>query len=526
MSFIINYIFVDFGILTLLLLIPLFSAFIVALFPRSQSDNYLKNFTCGSMIVIFLVVCLLIYFFNSNYSPMSSLDNYITADSLSNTNVTQYTSPALQFMENYTLFPYFNISLSLGIDGISLSFIFLTAMIMPIGLYSSYSVIKQNVREYLICLLLIEFLLLGSFMVLDLLLFYVFFETVLIPMFIIVVLYGSRERKAYAAYLLVLYTVFGSLFMLIALFDVLSNYGSLNYLILLNNNFPIEYQNKIFLGFFIAFAVKVPMLPFHNWLPEAHVEAPTVGSVILAAVLLKLGVYGMIRFLIPICPLSSLYFSPLVLTLCCAGLFYTSLTAIRQVDMKRVIAYSSIAHMNLVIMGLFSFTVQGLEGAILQSVSHGFVSSGLFLCVGVLYDRYHTRIIEYYGGLTLVMPNFAIIFFFFTIANIAFPLTSSFVGEFLILSGVFDSNPFSAFVGCTGMVLSTVYSLWLYNRLMFGQLKDIYITKFSDINVREFVIFFPLIIGTIVLGVYPDVLLKGIHTPVLFILEQINSRII
>lgn len=488
----------DVGILILLLLLPLITAIVVALLPRK--DELLKNVAYVSMLFTFFLVVFTIFFFDT-------------------------TTTSFQFLKNFMIFPEYNISFTIGIDGISLSLIFLTAFIMPISLLSSYSVIKMNVKEYVISLLIIEFLLFGSFMILDVLLFYFFFESVLIPMFLIILAYGSRERKAYAAYSLFLYTLFGSLFMLITLFDILGNYGSLNYLVLLDNFFTQEYQQKIFLGFFIAFAVKVPMIPFHNWLPEAHVEAPTAGSVILAAVLLKLGVYGMLRFLIPLCPLGSLYYAPLVYTICCAGLVYTSMTAIRQTDMKRVIAYSSIAHMNLVIMGLFSLTTQGIEGAVLQSLSHGFVSSGLFLCVGVLYDRYHSRIIEYYGGLVHVMPLFAIIFFFFTIANIAFPLTSSFIGEFLILAGVFESNTFSCFIGCTGMVLSTIYSLWLYNRLMFGQLKDIYIKIFEDINKREFFVFLPLIVATLVVGIYPDLLLRYLHTPVAFILEHAEMRI-
>lgn len=488
----------DVGILMVLLALPLIAAILVAIMPRN--DIFLKDFAYSSMLFAFFIVVFIIYFFDCN-------------------------TTSFQFLKNFSLFPEYNIWFTIGVDGISLSLIFLTVAIMPISLLSSYSAIQSNVKEYIICLLMIEFLLLGSFMVLDVFLFYVFFESVLIPMFLIILAYGSRERKSYAAFSLFLYTLFGSLFMLITLFDILSNYGSLNYLILLNNHFTGEYQNKIFLGFFIAFAVKVPMIPFHNWLPEAHVEAPTAGSVILAAVLLKLGVYGMLRFLIPICPIGSLYYSPLIFTVCSAGLVYSSMTAIRQTDMKRVIAYSSIAHMNLVIMGLFSFTVQGIEGAILQSLSHGFVSSGLFLCVGVLYDRYHTRVIDYYGGLVHVMPLFAIIFFFFTISNIAFPLTSSFVGEFLILVGVFESNPFAAFIGCTGMVFSTIYSLWLYNRLIFGQLKNIFTKIFSDINKREFIVFVPLIIATLVLGIYPDFLLKFLHTPVAFILEHANSRL-
>jgi proton-translocating NADH-quinone oxidoreductase chain M len=478
--------------------VPLITAFIVSFQNKENYNRLLLTSTIG-MLTTFLIILIMI----ANYD--SSFEGF-------------------QFMELYPLAPLYNIYLSLSADSIALSLIFLTGMIMPLVLLSAVDLIRSKV--FLISLLLMEFLLMLSFLVNDAFIFFIAFESTLIPMFIIIIMFGSHERRSYAAFSLFLFTLFGSLFMLITLFDIHTHYGSLNYFLLLNSQFPFEYQKKVFLGFFLAFAVKVPMLPFHNWLPEAHVEAPTAGSVILAAILLKLGVYGMVRFLIPICPLAVLYYTPLVLTICAMGVVYASMTAIRQTDMKRVIAYASIAHMNLIIMGLFSLTTQGLEGAILQSISHGFVSSGLFLCVGVLYDRYHSRIIEYYGGLAMVMPVFATIFFFFTIANIAFPLTSSFVGEFLILAGVFQTNPFAAFLGATGMVLSTIYSLWLYNRIMFGQLKDTYTKTFKDLNKREFWVFVPLVLGTVVLGIYPDILLNPLHLPVSCILEHAHSRIL
>jgi len=365
-----------------------------------------------------------------------------------------------------------------------------------------------------------ESMLIAVFSLLDIFLFYVFFESVLIPMFLIVVIWGSRERKIRAAYLLFLYTLVGSLIMLYAIIDIQSKYGTTNYLLLLTTTFPEEYQHYVWLAFFISFAIKVPMLPFHLWLPEAHVEAPTTGSVILAGILLKLGTYGILRFLIPLFPLATHYYTPFVYTLASVGVIYASLTAIRQNDMKRIIAYASVAHMNLVIMGLFSLTIQGIEGAIIQSISHGFVSSALFLCVGVLYDRHHTRLLEYIGGVVLIMPIFSIIFLFFTLANIAFPLTSSFVGEFLILVGIFESNTFVAVLGSTGMVLGTIYSLWLYNRICFGQIKEKYIRLFSDLTFEELSVFLPLIAATFIMGIYPRLFLKCLHFTVIAFIDH------
>jgi proton-translocating NADH-quinone oxidoreductase chain M len=368
-----------------------------------------------------------------------------------------------------------------------------------------------------------ESLLLAVFTVLDIFLFYIFFESILIPMFLVILIWGSRERKIRAGYLLFMYTVIGSLFMLFGILDLHTIYGTTNYLILLKTNFPEEYQCLVWIAFFISFAVKVPMMPFHIWLPEAHVEAPTSGSVLLAGLLLKLGTYGILRFLIPLFPYATIYYTPFVYTLASTAVIYTSLTAIRQVDIKRIIAYASVAHMNLVLLGLFSLTTQGIEGAILQSISHGFVSSALFLCVGVLYDRHHSRLLEYYGGLATVMPLFAVIFLFFSLANIAFPLTSSFVGELLILSGVFESNTFAAVLGSTGMVLGTIYSLWVYNRISYGQLKEIYIISFKDIDRQEFIVFLPLVLATLVVGIYPELILKSLHMSVECFLCQIMN---
>jgi proton-translocating NADH-quinone oxidoreductase chain M len=333
-------------------------------------------------------------------------------------------------------------------------------------------------------------------------------------MFLIVGIWGSRDRKILASYYFFLYTLLGSVVMLISILYIYYQVGTTDYEVLLTFSFSELEQRFLWFSFFLAFASKVPMLPVHLWLPEAHVEAPTSGSVILAGVLLKLGTYGFIRFSLPIFPQACFFFTPLVYTVAVVGIIYTSFTAIRQSDFKRIIAYTSIAHMNLVILGIFSFNTIGIEGAILQSLSHGFVASALFLIIGVVYDRYKTRIVQYYGGLASVMPVYIIIFLFFTMANISFPGTSSFVGELLILVGSFKVNTTATFLGATGIIIGGAYSLWLFNRIAYGNLKTQYISNFLDISLREFIVFCPLIIGTLVVGIYPSVFLTYIHVSV------------
>ena len=489
----------QFDLLLSLIVIPLIAAIVISLTPR-YLEKLSRQISLISMWIVFNL-SLLLWIFNDS------------------------TTTQIQHAKYYLVLPGMNISLFLGVDGISLFFVLLTTLLFPLCILASYQKINIHEKEYLICFLVMESMIIAIFSVLDIFFFYIFFESVLIPMFLIILIWGSRERKIRAGYLLFLYTVIGSLFMLVAILDIHSQFGTTNYLLLLSTKFPEDYQYYVWFAFFISFAVKVPMLPFHIWLPEAHVEAPTAGSVILAGILLKLGTYGIIRFLIPLFPLATLYYTPLVYTMASVAVMYTSLTAIRQNDMKRIIAYASVAHMNLVLLGIFSLTLQGIEGAIIQSISHGFVSSALFLCVGVLYERHHSRLLEYYGGVTLVMPLFATIFLFFILANIAFPMTSSFVGEFLILAGTYDSNTFAAFLGCTGMVLGTVYSLWLYNRICYGQIKEKYIKLFSDINKREFFVFLPLILGTLIMGIYPDIFLQPMHVPVSSLIEHMSFNI-
>jgi len=424
-----------------------------------------------------------------------------------------------QFLVKLTWFPLLTLNFTLGVDGISLFFIVLTTLLIPLCILASWNSVGHNLREFLIAFLFLDFLLIGVFCVLDLLFFYIFFESVLPPMFLIIGIWGSRERKILAAYYFFLYTLLGSVVMLLAALYILEQVGTTDYEILLTFSFSEIEQKFLWFAFFLSFASKVPMVPVHLWLPEAHVEAPTAGSVILAGVLLKLGTYGFIRFSLPLFPQASFFFAPLVYTISAIGIVYTSFTAIRQTDFKRIIAYTSIAHMNFVMLGIFSFNSVGIEGAIFQSLSHGFVASALFLIIGVVYDRYRTRLVQYYGGLASTMPIYVFIFLFFTMANIGLPGTSSFIGEFLILAGSFKVNTSITFLGATGMIIGAAYSLWLFNRISYGNIKTQYTTQFLDISLREFVTFFPLITGTLISGLYPNIFLTSIHMSVNSLIE-------
>jgi proton-translocating NADH-quinone oxidoreductase chain M len=428
-----------------------------------------------------------------------------------------------QFVYDFAWIQSSNLNFSLGIDGISIFLVILTTLLIPLCLLASWDSVKIAHKEYVISFLLMEALLVLCFAVRDLLLFYICFESVLIPMFIIIGVWGSRERKVRAAYMFFLYTLIGSVLMLLSILYIFFNVGTTDYETLLAYNFSEYEQRFLFLAFFASFASKVPMLPVHIWLPEAHVEAPTAGSVVLAGIALKLGSYGFIRFSLPLFPEASLYFTPFVFTMSILGIVYASLTAVRQTDLKRIVAYTSVAHMNLVMLGLFSFNVVGLEGAILQSLSHGFVSSALFLIIGVVYDRHHNRMVKYYGGLVHTMPLFTAMFLVFTMANIGLPGTSSFVGEFLLLVGAFKVNTTACLFGSTGMVLGGAYALWLFNRMSYGNLKIQYLTNFQDLTWREFLVFFPLLLGTLFVGIYPEIFLEIIHPSVNNLMAQINA---
>ena len=404
---------------------------------------------------------------------------------------------------------FLNLVYSFGLDGISIFFFFLSSLLIFLCVLFVWN--DPLFKNYSINLLLIELFLLIIFSVLDLFIFYIFFEAILIPMYLMIGIWGSRERKIRAVYLFFFYTLCGSIMMLIGILYIYSITGTLNLEYLLAWNFTFTEQVFLWLAFFLSFSSKIPMFPFHIWLPEAHVEAPTVGSVLLAGILLKLGVYGFLRFSLTLFPEASLFFSPLVYLLSIIGVIYASMSAIRQTDLKRIIAYSSIAHMNLVTLGIFSFNIIGFEGAIIQSISHGFVSGGMFLLVGILYDRYHSRFLYYYGGLVHMMPIYSILFLVFTLANIALPGTSSFVGEFLLLTGVYKSNIVTCIISALGVILCGAYSLWLYNRIIFGNLKIDYTLKFSDINYREFLVLVPLFFFIFLMGLYPTFFLSYIH---------------
>ncbi|YP_009709919.1 NADH dehydrogenase subunit 4 (mitochondrion) [Manihot esculenta] len=419
-----------------------------------------------------------------------------------------------QFVESLRWLPYENINFYLGIDGISLFFVILTTFLIPICISVGWSGMRSYGKEYITASLIREFLMIAVFRMLDPLLFYVLPESVLIPMFIIIGVWGSRQRKIKAAYQFFLYTLLGSVFMLLAILLILLQTGTTDLQISLTTEFSERRQIFLWIASFASFAVKVPMVPVHIWLPEAHVEAPTAGSVILAGIPLKLGTYGFLRFSIPMFPEATLSSTPFIYTPSAIAIIYTSLTTSRQIDLKKIIAYSSVAHMNLVTIGMFSPNIQGIGGSILPMLSHGLVSSALFLCVGVLYDRHKTRLVRYYGGLVSTMPNLSTIFFSSTLANMSSPGTSSFIGEFLISVGAFQKNSLVATLAALGMILGAAYSLWLYNRVVSGNLKPDFLHKFSDSNGREVSIFIPFLVGVVWMGVHPKVFPDCMHTSV------------
>lgn len=408
-----------------------------------------------------------------------------------------------QFFSTYNLIPFFNIFYTIGIDGISLFFLILSTFLINICILISWESPKFFIKEYFLCFLFLEFCLIQVFCVLDIFLFYIFFESVLIPMFLIIIVWGSRERKVRAAFQFFLYTLIGSLFMLTSIIYIYSIKGSTDLLTLWFTNFPISSQLVLWFLFFFGFAVKIPMIPFHIWLPEAHAEAPTSGSVILAGILLKLGGYGFLRFTLPIFPYASIYFSPLIFLLSLIAIIYGALTTLRQIDLKKIIAYSSISHMGFVTLGIFSLNPNGIEGSIVLMLSHGLISSAMFFCVGVLYDRYATRILKYYSGLAQIMPLFVIFFMFFSFSNISFPGTSSFIGELLILISVSKISFNLLIIALVGIILSASYAIWLFNRVSFGTLKTYYTKNFQDVSRREFFILFSLTFVVLWLGIYP-----------------------
>jgi NADH-quinone oxidoreductase subunit M len=394
-----------------------------------------------------------------------------------------------------------------GVDGISLPFIILTTGIMPACIIASWDAVASRMKEYLIAFLVLETFMIGTFSALDLVLFYLFFEGGLIPMFLIIGIWGG-PRRVYATFKFFLYTLLGSVLMLLAIMAMYWNAGTTDIPELMKHGFPPNLQTWAWLAFFASFAVKMPMWPVHTWLPDAHVEAPTAGSVILAAILLKMGGYGFLRFSLPMFPIASHDFTPLIYTLSVIAVIYTSIVAIVQEDMKKLIAYSSVAHMGLVTMGIFAATTQGVSGGIFLMISHGIVSAALFLCVGVVYERMHTREIAFYGGLVNRMPLYAAAFMVFTMANVGLPGTVGFVGEFLTLLGTFQVNIVVATLGTTGVIVSAAYSLWLYRHVIFGTLDNPKLANISDLNFREIIVLGPLVVLTILFGVLPNPIIE------------------
>ncbi len=492
------------SLLLLVMLLPLMGSVVLFLL-RYWKSSLIRSIALNISLINFLISLLLWIHFDNSTAKFQFL------------NIIGHSNVSAKYSTGGVL---------LGLDGISLFFIILTTFLIPVCLLVGWTSIQNYVFEYCIAFLILETLLIAVFSVLDLLLFYIFFESVLIPMFLIIGVWGSRERKIRAAYQFFLYTLFGSVFMLLAILLIYFQTGTTDLQILYTTAFSETRQILLWLAFFASFAVKVPMVPVHLWLPEAHVEAPTAGSVILAGILLKLGTYGFLRFSIPMFPYATVYFTPLIYTMSIIAIIYTSLTTLRQIDLKKIIAYSSVAHMNFVTIGLFSLNAQGIEGSVLLMLSHGLVSPALFLCVGVLYDRHKTRILRYYSGCGRTMPLFAILFLFFTMANMSLPGTSSFIGEFLILTGAFQNNTFVAMMAATGMVLGAAYALWLCNRLIYGVVKPFYMVSFGDLSRREFFIFLPFVFGILWMGLFPEPFLDALHCSVGNIIQQgfFNTR--
>ena len=426
---------------------------------------------------------------------------------------------SFQFEERAAWLPEFGVGYHMGVDGISVLFVLLSAVLTPLCILASWESVTARVREYMVSFLLLETMMIGMFSALDTLVFYVFFEGVLIPMFLIIGVWGG-PRRVYAAFKFFLYTLLGSLLMLLAIIGLWFLAGTTDIPALMELSIPRSTQMWMFLAFFSAFAVKVPMWPVHTWLPDAHVEAPTAGSVILAGVLLKMGAYGFLRFSIPLFPEASQFFAPLVFALSVIAVIYTSLVALAQEDMKKLIAYSSVAHMGIVTMGLFTFNQQGVSGALFQMVSHGVVSGALFLCVGVLYDRVHSREIARYGGVVKIMPAYALVFMLFTMGSVALPGTAGFPGEFLVLTGAWRASPWVALGGATGMILGAGYMLYLYRRVVFSRITREDLRALLDLSPRELATFAPLILLTLWMGIYPSSFLQFFEATVAALVER------
>ena len=490
----------NFPILSSLILLPLVGSLFVLFIKDNASKNY-QNIKYVSLFVSFANFLISIYLWYQ-------FDN---------------STSEFQFIESKQWLKGF-VNYKVGIDGISILFILLTTLITPLCIISINNSINFRLKEFLIAILVMESLMIGVFCSLDLIIFYLFFEGGLIPMFLIIGIWGG-ERRVYSAFKFFLFTLLGSILMLIAIITIYWTAGTTDVTKLYDLGIDLKYQNLLWLAFFSSFAVKTPMWPVHTWLPDAHVEAPTAGSVILAAILLKLAGYGFIRFSIGLFPNASDFFTPLIYFLSLIAIVFISLVALMQEDMKKLIAYSSVAHMGFVTLGIFTLTQQGIEGSIIQMISHGLVSAALFVCVGVLYDRNHSRMISDYGGIVSIMPKYAIVFMIFTLAAIGLPGTSGFVGEFLILMGAFQKSFLVAAIASLGVILAAAYMLWLYKRVVFGNLVNKKILKMPDLNKSEIFILWSLAIPTVFFGFYPEPLINTVEVSVNNLIEMYNYNL-
>jgi len=490
---------INLPILSTIIFLPLLGTLII-LFIKNNHKNYESNIKLSAFLTsIGTFVLSIILWMNFD----SSFDGY-------------------QFVEKRQWIKGFNFYYHIGVDGISLFFILLSTFLTPICILSSWENIKKRIKEYMISFLILETLLIGMFSCIDLLLFYIFFESILIPMFLIIGIWGG-DRRIYASFKFFLYTLLGSVLMLLAVIAIYLISGTMNIESLQNYGFSKTIQYWLWVAFFASFAVKIPMWPFHTWLPDAHVEAPTAGSVILAGILLKLGGYGFIRFSLGILPIASKFYSPLIFSLSIIAIIYTSFVALAQKDIKKLIAYSSVAHMGLVTIGIFVANQNGIEGAIIQMLSHGVVSAALFLSVGIIYDRMHTREIYFYGGLIEKMPKYSFFLMIFILASIGLPGTSGFVGEFLIILSSYKYSSWLAFFAAFSIILGAVYMLYLYKRIIFGKISNIKLEKIYDLNIREIIILIPIIIIIFWIGIYPNTFLKTIEPSVEKIIINYNN---
>ena len=492
----------DFPILTMVTFLPLLGAGIILAFNRGTAEETAapaRYMALWTSLITFLLSLFLWFDFDRG-----------TAE--------------FQFVEQADWLPTFNITYHMGVDGISVLFVLLSTLLTPLCVICSWTAIQTRVKEYMIAFLVLETLMIGMFCALDFVLFYMFYEAVLIPMFLIIGIWGG-PRRVYSAFKFFLYTLTGSVLLLLALLAMYADAGTTDIPTLLAHHFPRDMQIWLWLALFASFAVKVPMWPVHTWLPDAHVEAPTAGSVILAAVLLKMGGYGFFRFSLPMLPEASEFFTPFIYTLSLVAIVYTSLVALAQEDMKKLIAYSSVAHMGFVTLGAFTGNQQGLEGALFQMLSHGVISAALFLIVGVIYDRIHTREIANYEGLVERMPAYSLVFMIFMLASVGLPGTGGFVGEFLILLGAFQANTWVALVAASGMVLGAAYMLYLYRRIIFGVLTKDSLASILDMNRREALVFAPLVVLVFWMGIYPMSFLDVMSVSVSNLIENYQSAL-